>query len=313
MTQDKARTQAKSLSVSSTGFALWLSELDNAVDWQAFDRYFLWLQRPDTVFRHTPLQLFKSLLLRNWFSLSALEFNHEMSDRKSFREFTAIPATNDVPRHHEIVSFQALLVSRSIATDVAQEFDRQISSLALELPQEVALGLNCLDSNRFSNATPDTLWSEDSGPDWAHMEQRLFNFWRNNNLASDRIKLSDLSDLSDHLTLIRVLPGEGFRYELVGAAVEEANEGSLLGATISDKLRANIDLHGEPGLQVELSTLFSRVVDTRQASSLATYFLNAKFNKCHLLTAQVPVRSAGDVDGIDFLLGISLIRKLAIS
>jgi hypothetical protein len=318
MAQDRFNIGRQGLSVSTSRHARWLDDLDQAVDWPAFDRYFLWLQRSGSDFRHQPLQLFKSLLLRNWFSLSALEFNDEMADRKSFRTFVGLAMTADVPRHHEIMNFQALLISRSVATDVAREFEAQVNSLEIELPDDIYRGLAGLDTAEVTNGLVSSLWSGATGPDWASLEQRLVNFWensyRNGNIpTADQIKLSDLADISDYLTLIRVIPGQGFRYEIVGSAIDEANEGSLLGATISDKIMDNIDRHGEPGLQAELSTLFHRVIDTGKAGSLTTYYLNAKLNKCHLMTAQVPVGAASGIGDIDFLLGISLIRKLVIS
>ena len=120
-------------------------------------------------------------------------------------------------------------------------------------------------------------------------------------------------DISDYLTLVRVVPDTGFTYEIVGKDVERANQGPLLGATINAKARSNNDKHGEPGLQAELSELFQRSVDQRRPETLATYYLNAEFNKCHLLTIQVPVLAADGGDDIDFLLGIALIRRLTVS
>ena len=284
----------------------WLWRIDAAIDWRSFNRFLDWLEKPDQPFRHETIKLFKAFLIAKWCSLSALEFNHEIEDRRSFREFVGLNNFDPTMTYSDVSSFQALLVQRSIAAEIFAELDSQVRQIKLELPANVTAGLASLGEDASSGLAAG----------WLALERKLTAYWQSKKLTRDiplidDIRLADLKDIEDNLILIRVLPDGEYQYEMVGQAVEEANQGRLVGFRIKEKADTNLRRHDEQGLQKDLKQLFDLALSTRAPVSADTYFLNAKSNKCKLFTAQAPLVG---VDGrIEFLLGVASIKPIVLS
>jgi len=304
---DSTRRQVIAHETSSGArFGNWLAHVNAAIDWRRLDRFLVWLERPDVPFRHDPVKLFKGLLVSKWCSLSALEFNHEIEDRRSFREFVGLTNYDRTMQYGDISSFRSLLAQRGIADELFAEIDNQVRQSGLDLPANVTFGLGALGES--GNAA---LSSE-----WLSLENRVKTYWQSRISSGDvplmtNIRLSELADIKDHLVLIRVLPDGVYRYEMVGHAVESANEGRLVGFSVNEKADSNFRRHDEQGLQKDLRQLFDLALSTRAPVSTSTYFLNAKKNKCRLFTALAPVEN--EAQSIEFLLGIASIKPVVLS
>jgi hypothetical protein len=298
------------------GLGSLLSKIDAHVDWNSFERFFDWLDRPGQPLRHEPIQLFKALLIAEWFSLSALEFNHEIEDRRSYQQFVGLERSGAAISYSEISSFRSLLIQRSIATEVFAELDGQIRGFRQDLPGIVISGLSALAEDDHIVRFSDSSWVAEVTPGWQTLETQLKKYWQSKCVGEnipgiDDIRLSDLSEIKDHLVLIRVLPDGKYLYEMVGNDIETANQGGLVGFTINEKADDNQERHGEKGLQKDLGLLFDLALRTRETVSTGTYFFNAKGNKCSLFTALAPLEGASG--RIEFLLGVASIKKIFVS
>jgi len=301
---------------SKSGFGNLLSKIDAHVDWNSFERFFDWLEKPGQPLRHEPIQLFKALLIAEWFSLSALEFNHEIEDRRSYQQFVGLDNRRATISYSEISLFRSLLIQRSIAAEVFAELDGQIRSFKQDLPAVVISGLSALGDDEQIVRFSDSSWVADVTPGWMTLEKQLRIYWRSKCIGGnipgiEDIRLSDLTEIKDNLVLIRVLPEGKYLYEMVGNDIEDANQGRLVGFTINEKADDNQERHGEKGLQKDLGLLFDLALRTRETVSTGTYFFNAKGNKCRLFTALAPIE--GESGRIEFLLGVASIKKIFVS
>ncbi len=153
-------------------------------------------------------------------------------------------------------------------------------------------------------------------PEWMALEQSFLNYWNQKRghrkvpLLSD-IRLSEIPEFEPHLTLLRVLPDGGFRYETVGSHIKTANEGDATGSTVNEKTLKNFKDYGHPGLQRELAAIYDRATKEMRAVGSSTYYVNSGGNKCQFWGLVAPL---SDLTGsITMLLGIALIKPVPIN
>ena len=122
------------------------------------------------------------------------------------------------------------------------------------------------------------------------------------------IKLSDVSALAPHLTLIRVLKNSGYRYELVGEHIQVQNERDVTGQIVAEKLEHNIQTYGHGGLQNELCSVFSRAVSQLRPVGANTYFANSIGARCQMWAVHAPL--SDEFGQVSMLMGITYIKKI---
>ena len=289
-----------------------LDLIDRAIDWGCFDKFFRWLESaPHSDRAYQPLTLFKALLLEQWFSLSAVEFDFDMSDRICYRRFVGLTDGSTVPMHGAVCAFRRLLIDRGIAEDLFAELGRQLSGIdiAPDDPNRISLGDVAGDPVNFS--------IEVQPRDWVALERHFLEYWHAGGDERDLPVLSALNwgdvpePIKPYLTLIRLLPDGDFLYESIGWEVEAANEGKIVGSKIEEKLQRNLAEYGHGGVYGWLGELFRDVVACRRPFGASTYFYNAQHNKCRLWIVLAPLcNAAGDVA---MLIGVALIVPVSVN
>ncbi len=149
-----------------------LDLIDRAIDWGCFDKFFRWLVcARHSVRSYQPLTLFKALLLEQWFSLSAVEFDFDMSDRICYRRFVGLTDGSTVPMHGAVCAFHRLLIDRGIAEDLFAELGRQLSGIdiAPDDPNRICLGDVAGDPVNFG--------IEVHPQDWVALERIFLEYW----------------------------------------------------------------------------------------------------------------------------------------
>lgn len=289
-----------------------LELINRSIDWCRFDRFFRWLDTtPVGVRAHQPLTLFKALLLEQWFSLCAAEFEFDLADRICYRHFVGLADGSAVPTHGEVCAFRRLLIDRGVAADLFAELGRQLlaTGVAPADPERACVADRVDDLANFGIDVRPVAW--------VAIERLLLEYWYGRAGERDMPTLGDirLDDVPEpikaHLTLTRVMPDGGFFHELIGAEVEAANEGKIVGSTIEERLRRNLTDFGHGGVHHHLGELYRDVVARRRAIEASTYYFNARRNKCQLWTVQAPLcNAAGD---IAMLIGVSLVIPVSVN
>ncbi len=289
-----------------------LELIDRSVDWERFDKFFRWLDTAPAGERsHRPLTLFKALLLEQWFSLCAAEFEFDLADRVSYRRFVGLTDRSAVPTHAAVCAFRRLLIDRGVAADLFAELSRQLSGRGIASGDP--------DWNCLADVAGDLVdFNVDVRPQaWVEMERQLLEYWhaRRGELdvpAVGDIRLDDLPEpIKPYLLVTRVLPDGGFLHESIGVEVEAANQGKIVGSTIEERVQRNLDEFGHGGMQSHLGELYRDVVARRRAIEASTYYFNAQRNKCQLWMVQAPLcNAAGD---IVMLIGVSLILPVSVN
>ena len=208
--------------------------------------------------------------------------------RRSFRRFVGLAGDQPPPDHAAVSDFRRLLLERDIAVEIFSElrdqldrFDRSTLAPAFDaarggtgprIPSAIATDIRLFRP-----------------PDWVTLEQCFLDYWndkcRGRNVAmSTDAYLSDVPDgIAPHMVLVRRCPDDGgFRYEWVGEQVEAANQGSVVGSSLGEKSRRNVQEYGHPGIQGELERLFGAATAGNRPIGTATNLLNARGNRCRL-------------------------------
>ncbi len=155
------------------------------------------------------------------------------------------------------------------------------------------------------------------GPaEWVELENIFFEYWHQQRGEHKtpliaNIKLSDISVLAPHLTLIRVLKNSGYHYELAGEHIQIQNEKDVTGQIVAEKLEHNINEYGHGGLQNELSSVFSRAVSQLRPVGVNTYFANSVGARCQMWAVHAPL--SDEFGQVCMLMGITYIQKVTVN
>ncbi len=291
-----------------------LDLIDRLVDWGQFDRYLRWLDAaPTGRWPHRPLTLFKSLLLEQWFSMGAAEFDFDMADRACYRRFLGLADGVAAPPHVTICAFRRLLLERDVASELEAELKRQFSDL------EMMMEAGSLGQLGSADGADEVLsLNIDARPqEWVALERVFLDYWRSraggrNAPHMNDIKLHEVPEtIKPYLTLTRVLPDGGFRHEYIGTGVETANEGSIDGSTVDDRLRRNLRQYGHAGVYAEIDEAYRSVVTRKCAVRTSAYYFNARHTKCRLWTIQAPL--CDSIGAVSMLFGIYYILPVLIN
>ena len=152
-----------------------LDLIDRLVDWGQFDRYLRWLDSaPTGRWPHRPITLFKSLLLEQWFSMGAAEFDFDMADRACYRRFLGLADGVAAPPHVTICAFRRLLLERDVASELEAELKRQFSDL------ELMMEAGSLGQLGSADGADEVLsLNIDARPqEWVALERVFLDYWR---------------------------------------------------------------------------------------------------------------------------------------
>ena len=290
-----------------------LKQIDQAIDWSVFERYLIWLSDGPVERRmRAPLMLFKALLLQQWFKLRAIDFDYDVEDRLSFRQFIGLRDGEAPPTYREVKSFAERLITGGNDAEV-------FSALRAQLLKS-DLGPILVSTSR-GLATGPAEFAAYQGivkpPEWCEIEQRFLVYWKRLKQGSDipsmeEFRFSEIPDLMPHTALIRVLgEGEGFCYEFMGDALMASNGGSTVGMTIEKKMANNVRDYGHAGFQGELYRLFTKTLNERCTISTSEYFANAAGDKCQIWIIVGPIgNKSGDVE---LLFSAAFIKPVSIN
>jgi hypothetical protein len=288
-----------------------LELIDNLFDWGRFDRFLRWLDTPgQREQRYPPSILFRAMLLQHWQAFIAVEFEHEIDDRASFRRFIGLAPQQTAPTHAAICDFQRLLVERGVAVEL-------FSELRQEIERHRTVLLRAAEGGKTHGLLNMAVESRPPGPEeWLMLEERFIRHWQEKRFgeklpSSERIGLTDLKEFDRNLIVVRVLEDGIFRYEAVGAHIEEGNGGTLAGRTIAEVKRGNEKKYGHPGLQGELHRTYSLAVTQARPVGTSAYYMNLLGERCQMWTTQAPVVSS--VGKIELLIGVGMIKRLTIN
>ncbi len=293
-----------------------LDQVDRLIDWDRFERYFRWLDTSDSECAGcSPMVLFKAMLLQQWFALNAVEFDFDVRDRRSFREFIGVGPNDKFPTHEMICGFRRILVERKILQGVFGEIRVQLMGNRSGATERRHDGMDT--AGRPAELIDPIESSDVLGPtEWKRLENALVTYWRSKRQGMQLpslgdIKLTEVPELQPYFTLVRVSDDGRFRYEFVGSEIERANAGRLTNVVLDDKHDDNLGRFGHAGLQGELLALCRRTMTRRCPVTTSTFFTNAAGVKCQLWTVQAPLVNADRQ--VTMLIGAALIKAVTIN
>ncbi len=329
--QDKAAPQAGHTANWQDRLAL----IDRSVDWQAFDKYLRWI-KPDSqnTGDHSPLVLFKAMLLQHWHGLIAADFDYLVSDSMAFRKFIGVPAGTAAPDHLAIATFRRLLIERDIATDVFGELRRQFEASALlnePTSQSDA-------SSRSGQPSPYVLASDVEmfePPAWAALEQSYLRFWSDQPalFGEKGFASAALADIPDsvrtHCVVFRALnvrkaastgqrdaatdghriTADDFVLEWAGDSIADGEHVAPVKTTLREKADANLETYGHAGIHSNLLKACHLALSERRAIRTSGYILDDAGKYCQFWSVFAP---ANTVDSpVQLLTGVVLFMPMS--
>lgn len=151
-----------------------LEKLAGLLDWGAIERqlgevYAASEGRP----AYRPLQMFKALVLQQWYQLSDPGLEEALLDRFSFRRFVGLRYKQRVPDHSTISRFRAQLSRRGLGEQLMAEVNRQLSAQGLILKQGTIIDATVVQaavnppSGPKGTVSPGTKAPQDSDAEWS--------------------------------------------------------------------------------------------------------------------------------------------------
>ncbi|WP_366655047.1 transposase [Fodinicurvata sp. EGI_FJ10296] len=309
-----------------------LARIDDAIEWARFDKFLRWLKAESVgQFGHQPLVMFKSLLLKEWFQLRAHDFELEVGDRASFRNFVGLSQSDSVPCHADVSLFGHLLWERGIGDELFSELTRQLTEnrFRCELGEGMAAN-QAQDGRQPADGVLDTgleyfgaqinflrHGTETRPSEWREIESQFSAYWHKMARPDGYPQLSDIKIgetgiLRPHLALIRVADdGEDFVYEYVGSRIEEQNGRMLVGRSLRQKAADNLKAFGTYGLQGELFALFRSALIKGRPIGSSVFFTNPTGQKCHLWSTVAPL--ADEEERVTMLFGAAYIEHVIVN
>ena len=290
-----------------------LDVIGKSVDWERFDKYFLWLdQRGEQTEGYPPIMLFKALLIQQWYAMTTFEYDYFLNDSISCRRFIGLRSGEHAPAHPTIASFRLLMTERGVASPVQAELDRQLQTLGL------ADMLGHVSGAASGPSSEPLLYQFGQWlrpPEWTEMETTLLRHWEKARTDGRMPKLTDInfsviSEVQPYAGLIKVVrDSDDFRYEFVGPKIVEGNDGDPTGTTIGEKQHHNLRSYGHGGLQSELAATYAGAVRCRRPVGTWANFVNAGLRRCEIWVTVAPLAGADD-RGVEMLLLVALIKPI---
>jgi len=255
--------------------------LGKSVDWKQIESLVNWVDAGQTnrPGAHPPLRLLKAALVQRSFNLTPQEFEFELSDRLSLRRFIELGEGEEAPKHSEINDFLQRMLEVDIADEVFEKIARQVSHsdfTANDLGQSV----------RYPLASDAQIFRP---PGWVSLEQQFLEFWAQHSQSGRPPRMSwdlisqAMTDIEPHLLSIKISENaEEYRYEFVGADIEEGNALRLSGASINKMLATNLTEYGHPGIQADILAICRRASVELRPVGLSSYYINAIGQRCQI-------------------------------
>ena len=172
-----------------------LQEIAKLLDWRAIERelaevYAAGEGRP----AYRPLQMFKALVLQQWYQLSDPALEDALLDRFSFRVFVGLGYKQRVPDHSTISRFRAQLSRRGLGERLMAEVNRQLSAQGLILKQGTIIDATVVKaavnppSGPKGTVAPGTKATQDPDAEWSTRKdgnQRHYHFGYKAHVAVD--------------------------------------------------------------------------------------------------------------------------------
>lgn len=177
--EERQRSFAEQEVYAGRGSNQRLAKLVGLLDWGAIERqlrevYAAEEGRP----AYRPVQMFKALLLQQWYQLSDPGLEEALLDRFSFRRFVGLGLKQRVPDHSTLSRFRAQLSARGLGERLMAEVNRQLERKRLILKQGtivdatvVAAAVNPLAGPKGTVA-PDTGAGQDPDAQWSTRKDR---------------------------------------------------------------------------------------------------------------------------------------------
>jgi IS5 family transposase len=109
-----------------------LERIAKLIDWRPIAKALKELRRGERGAPPYPaLQMFKALLLQQWYGLSDPGLEESLCDRLSFRRFVGLRLEDPTPDHATLWRFREALQAKGLAAVVFSEINRQLDALGL--------------------------------------------------------------------------------------------------------------------------------------------------------------------------------------
>jgi len=208
---------------------------------------------------------------------------------------------------HDPVSGDADLIGAVLINRVEATDDQDWAAASAKLP---------LRPDEIVPFSLETSFRAFGPTEWTDIENAFLDYWnvrRGSRKAPSLadIKLSEISRLAPHLTLVRVLDNVGFQYELIGDHIQLANEGNATGQIIAAKREHNLKEYGHAGLQDELGAMFSRVIDELRPAGTSTYYVNSGGTRCQMWTTHAPL--SDEYGEVCMIIGVTFIERVTLN
>lgn len=249
--------------------------------------------------------MLRSMLLQQWFALGALEFEHELADRRSFQRFTA---TSDLPVRPDYVMVnayrRAVLASGAapaLENALSEEFRK--AGVANRPRPDAPSPHEVTGVQAEMSATPYIRSAE-----WQVLEEEFFEYLEalggDGGVAVAFPSLPEPGQLKRHFVTIDIIDGGAdFRWRYVGDSLVQSNGSDVRGRSLRERADATFREYGHFGVQGEFLTVFGRALRERCPVTAATYFHNAHRARCQIWITVAPFSEAGPSS----LAGVALI------
>ena len=129
---DDQMSLAEALMHPGLGSNARLERIEKLIDWRPIAKALRELRRGERGAPPYPaLQMFKALLLQQWYGLSDPGLEESLSDRLSFRRFVGLRLEDATPDHATLWRFREALQAKGLAAVVFSEINRQLDALGL--------------------------------------------------------------------------------------------------------------------------------------------------------------------------------------
>jgi IS5 family transposase len=276
-----------------------LEAVDRLVNWGVFDRYLRWLdQEAGHDLGYPAMLLFKSMLIQQWFALSAVEFDYEMQDRKSFERFAGLKNDEAPPSHATVCSFRRLLIDRGVAQDIETALRTQLAAL------EQACMVTDQDAPDAASIGALPTLSARIEPDyWQRVKQQFMGWWES---AAGDAGLPSLAAFVgfDWSELEGVEP---FVIDIVGDGAFSWRDADI---SLNDEAARNVEEFGHPGLQEDLMRALRDAGSSGQPVAVTCWCNDEDDGRVRVYAIAAPANSgnAGPDAAADTIVGLCLIE-----
>jgi hypothetical protein len=268
-----------------------LNLIGRSVDWEGLSALLGGVaMRADRPIPFDDEVMLRAMLLQQWFALGALEFEHELGDRRSFQRFTKTLEMAERPDYVTVNAFRNAVLTSGLAPALEKALAEEFSQAGITSAPRPDLP----SPTQITGVQAEMLASPYiRSPEWLRLENDFFDFLGENHpegIATAYPNLPSRNALRRQFITIDVVEGGAdFVWTFVGEGLVQTNSNDVSGNSLRDRADACMRGYGHYGIQGEFISLFERSLRDLSPVTSATYFHNAGGVRCQIWITVAPL------------------------